>query len=97
MGRALGRVGGYKAPVDTAGMDREMTDTLEITKPREKTPFEKAGDALGSVVRGLTRGINSSGSKRSPSTMSDRGHPKPAAPTLSDAERERLSKKYLGR
>lgn len=34
-GRATGRAGGYAAPVDTTGMDKEMRETLKIKRTRK--------------------------------------------------------------
>jgi hypothetical protein len=57
----------------------------------QPTPVEKI-QGMFRKASDLMRGqMNSTGSKRSPSTVSDR-----RLPAMSDAERERLSKKYLG-
>lgn len=39
---AIGRAGNYSAPVDTAGMDPEMKDTLGSPKPKRMNKVEGA-------------------------------------------------------
>ena len=60
---------------------------------KKVTPLEKVQNAFKQVTGGLTRAINSSGNKRSPSTVNDRSHPK--GPTAE--ELEAIARKYVDR
>jgi len=100
---ATGKVGNYAAPVDTAGMSQADKETFGLGSPslvRKSTPdpvssaVSSAAAVVKRVVSGVGRHLNSTGSQRSPSTMLDR-KPKAPADTLSDAERERIARKYV--
>ena len=58
----------------------------------QPTPLDRVVD----FVRGIGKRLNSTGNSISPTTRTDQGHTG-ASTTLTDAERDRLSKRYLGR
>ena len=87
--------GGHQGSYDPAGVDPEMKRTLQggddPVPPRPK-PAPKM-NPIQQGVDFLKKALNSTGSHTSPSTVRDAGAPKP----LTDAERDRLSKRYLGK
>lgn len=100
MAKAKEKVVPFKRTVDPKGTDkgaaREIEDLaarktalsgLEPTPPRFGNPVEQ----IKGAVRAVRRALNSTGSVPSPTTKVDKGH------ALTDAQRDSLSKKYLGR
>jgi hypothetical protein len=87
----MGHQGGY----DPAGVDPEMKRTLQggdepkapapAPKPAPENPIQTAVRAVSQFMRG---GMNSTGSKRSPSTRSDMKHPD--HPSFTPAEQDTI-------
>lgn len=73
----MGHVGGYVAPVDTAGMDPEMKEMMADRSPNANRPGQSFGATLKNMFAPITNMLhgkkNSTGNDRSPSTVSDRG------------------------
>lgn len=64
---------------------------LETRKPGLANPITQ----IASVVKAVRQRMNSTGSHTSPTTVHDHGSG--STPTLSDAERERIARKYVDR
>jgi hypothetical protein len=75
------KVGNYRAPVDMEGLDPEMAATLNPKRvtpaPAPENPIQKAVRKASEFMQGH---MNSTGSRRSPSTIRD------ARPVRSDAQ-----------
>ena len=85
---ASARAGGYRADVDTTGMDEEMKKTLEIGQPSktniEMPPWMKS---IGSTVKGMF-------GKKAPGRPAE-PHPKPAKPPTTPAEADSIYQRYV--
>ena len=67
-------------------------------KPQFEAPtlLDKTMAGVKSIMTGVSKRLNSTGNAMSPSTIHDHANPGKRPTALSDAERDRLSKKFLG-
>jgi hypothetical protein len=89
-----------KLKPQTTELEQRVNDS-GLIKPGAHPEYDKGpqiSNPFAGIASAVARGINNlTGNRRSPSTVRDQGHaPAKPAPALTDAERERLSKKYLG-
>lgn len=99
----MGKVKGPQNPLAVAVNESKLIRSGAHPEFEKPTPLDNVVSTVkrvGTFVSGIGTRMNSTGSHRSPTTVHDKGAPTPkpaAADTMTDAERERIARKYVDR